>query len=940
MENLLNRYTLEVKNKILLKEISDKNEKQILFQAFKYFDSNTNGYCNYDTFIKVNQKIGVIMPNPQDLQQIFFYFDINNEGIINYKDFIDKIFISSSKQQNVKNNKKNDNYSPKNINYSNTSYYSSYSNKKENVIFNNNINNRKYIPPYKKPFFNKIVNSLLNNDIGPSLALLLLHQGFILGDSNFMNQITIEEFIKIINDNNIELSISDIQMLFHSYELKNDGFFFYEEMFKDLINIYWNNQRQKISERKSEEIINLLNKEGGLKINLLENLIYVPKNYENFFWNKLNIYDANEYYKELMKKYIGLKRVLNCPRDTFLNINDLEDIMKYISFGIKNNDDFNKTINYIFCLNQLNNNFLDEENEKENENFINKNYKSYTPTKNKNNISKIKKQNNINKNNINIKNEFKNNTSLDYFITFRKYFIDNGIITFLNILKTFQYYDNGSKEIKKNDFIKIMKDYKIKLSPNIINHIFSISNSNIVVLNYILFMSQIIDKFVNNNIINLINKIYDSINNCCLNIDGKTMNLDFFKKYFNINNNHFFKEPNEVLNNILIIFERFHYDFYEKYKENNRNKKDIYSLVNDNVIKIEKNEFLWFYKFLNLFIDNENVFQIVILNDWKNILNSINYNNNTNNYNYNFNNSKLIDKKDEEDLKYDQDENILNNNDINNHNHINHNTNNKNNIINNRIKQTPILMNKNMKDINKYNNNIINNINNETRCDNQIEKNDGKNKKKLSQDNNNEIQENEEKTNLEPLQKIIIKLKKRGIRGVMNLHKQFILSSKDLSTISYEEFVKVMSYQRLSLTNDEYKNLFLLFIDEDNQNNLNFPKFIRAFKKVLNDKRLSAIEKIFTKLDIQGNDKVPIDDIKMKFNAKKHTSVLNGEKDEEEILCEFLDCFDLNYNLLITKENQDEKNMVNFEEFANFYEYVSFLYDNDDDFIVLIENCW
>ena len=79
----------------------------------------------------------------------------------------------------------------------------------------------------------------------------------------------------------------------------------------------------------------------------------------------------------------------------------------------------------------------------------------------------------------------------------------------------------------------------------------------------------------------------------------------------------------------------------------------------------------------------------------------------------------------------------------------------------------------------------------------------------------------------------------------------------------------------------------------------------------------------------------------MKFNAKENDFVIKGEKDEEEILCEFLDCFDLNYNLLISKENQeDNDNMVNFEEFANFYEYVSFLYDKDEDFIQLINNSW
>ena len=1004
MEELLKIYISELRNKILLKGIKNKTEKQIFFQTFKYFDNNTSGYCNLDNFIKVNQKIGVIMHNPEELQKIFFYFDSNNEGTINYKDFIDVIFKPSEPNQNIsnRNNKKNTTITNSSSggsgskNYSQTNYYSSYNNKEKNIFKLNNTNSNigssnNSIPPYKKPFFDKIVNNLLNSEIGPSLSLLSLHQGFILGDNNFMNQITIEEFIKIINDNKIKLSISDIQMLFHSYELNNDGFFYYEEMFNDLINIYWNNQRKRISQRKSEKLIDELNKEGGLKISLLQNIIFIPKNYENFFHEKLDIYDANEYYIELMKKYVGLKRILNCPRDADLTLEDLEEIMKYISFGIQNNEDFNKAINYIFSNKKKEYEVNENSNfEEKKDNNYKKNINSENPSQNNKKKQDFRKQNNIN-NNINKLNNINNNTNImnnnninkiinndnnnnkfeDYLSLFRNYFLNYGIITFLNILKTFQYYDNGSKQINKNDFTKILKDFKINISSNIIEqiyHIYDKNNANMS-LNYIVFISQLIDKFVNNNIINLINNIYDKVNIYCLNYSGKNMNLDFFKNVFNVKNNYFFKEPKECLNNILIIFERFHYDFYEKYHDefdDIKNKKDINKIMNENIIQINRDEFVWFYKFLNFFIENEIVFKMVILNDWKNILNLSNNNNNKNNIkNQNINNNLNYDNNNFPYINY-QKYNI-NNEDYNSNNNINNEDyNSNNNIINNNIiKQTPILMAKTNNNEKEYNNNNKNEIlikfnkltkNNTISNDiqNNINHKDEIQIKELEEQNNNNQHENININNFKEdskinninqkedvLQKIITKLKKRGIRGAMNLHKQFILTCRDLSNIPFEEFLKVMSYQRLTLSNEEYKHLFLLFSDEDNKNNLNFPKFIRAFKRVLNDKRLSAIENIFTKLDINGNDNVSIDDVKMKFNAKEHISVLKGEKDEEEILCEFLDCFDLNYNILITKDNPEENNnMVNFEEFANFYEYVSFLYDNDDEFIELINNSW
>ena len=209
MEELLDKFRNELINKIKLQGIQNKTPEQILLQNFKYFDKNSSGYCNFDIFIKVNRKLNI---NLQliEFQRIFFYFDITNEEIINYNDLIIIIF---------------------NINNNNS----------ENIGLNNSkeTQNRNYkkIPPYKKPFFEKIIENLINNELGPGVNLLILYQGFILGDRGLEEKLTLNEFVQIINDNNINLTISDIQMLFRHYDLNNDGFFFYENMFDDLINI-------------------------------------------------------------------------------------------------------------------------------------------------------------------------------------------------------------------------------------------------------------------------------------------------------------------------------------------------------------------------------------------------------------------------------------------------------------------------------------------------------------------------------------------------------------------------------------------------------------------------------------------------------------------------------------------------------------------------------
>ena len=215
MEELLDKYRTELINKIKLQGIQNKTFEQILLQNFKYFDKNSSGYCTFNIFTKVNQKLGINLQS-NELQKIFFYYDTTNDEIINYNDLINDLFhINDNNIINTKNN------CEKNLL------------KDSDETLNKNYKN---IPPYKKPFFEKIIDNLINNELGPGVSLLILYQGFILGDKNLEEKLTLNGFLHIINDNNINLTISDIQMLFRYYDLNNDGFFFYEIMFDDLIN--------------------------------------------------------------------------------------------------------------------------------------------------------------------------------------------------------------------------------------------------------------------------------------------------------------------------------------------------------------------------------------------------------------------------------------------------------------------------------------------------------------------------------------------------------------------------------------------------------------------------------------------------------------------------------------------------------------------------------
>lgn len=140
---------------------------------------------------------------------------------------------------------------------------------------------------------------------------------------------------------------------------------------------------------------------------------------------------------------------------------------------------------------------------------------------------------NYNKNKNGEKNIKKYEINDEFWYELRKYFIKVGIINFLNLIKNFQFYDRGNNIIEIKNFIKILNDLEINIDDELFDKIFYIfSKDNNLTINYIYFISQLIDKFINNEIIKLIENIYESIKIYCLNIKGKSFDFEFFKKIF------------------------------------------------------------------------------------------------------------------------------------------------------------------------------------------------------------------------------------------------------------------------------------------------------------------------------------------------------------------------------------------------------------------------
>ena len=412
------------------------------------------------------------------------------------------------------------------------------------------------------------------------------------------------------------------------------------------------------------------------------------------------------------------------------------------------------------------------------------------------------------------------------------------------------------------------------------------------------------------------------------------------------------------MNEFIENFIEFHYGFYIG-KIYGGNMKGFNEIDHNKNFQIDIDEFLEFYKMISFIIEKDDMFRDNIVNEWNiALLNKINNKNdendfiNDNNINYRDDNENN-DNKNRHDEEYDDydDYNIKNNNYS--PKNINYIKLKKDLTMNpsNNIKifnQTSLIEENNYKPIQKIPIKKLEDRSNSNsfpiKEKNKILRHNSS-QKQISNgnlyNNSHQIQQNynNSSNNKSPLEKLTSKLKMRGLRGLMNLHKQFLFTCNNLSLISLSNFITVIKNQKISLENDECQQIFVKFRKE-NTKFLDFPKFIREFKKPLTGKRLEAVEDAFSKLDVDSNDNIFIDTIKRKYNPNGDPLVSKGLKNEEEVSTEFLDCFELNYNLLTAVENQNVSNIVSFEEFANFYEYVSFLYEDDDIFVNLVNNSW
>ena len=715
---------------------------------------------------------------------------------------------------------------------------------------------------------------------GGTFALIELVKNLQMVDFEGNKRMNIDNFIKALQRCKIFLNTNEMESLFNDYNIFENGIVKYQIIINIILEQFWDDEKLSLS----EEIYYLLTGNGrrNASLNVLKN--YFDQILADSLDKKFFIEFINEY-KTINKINISQTMILK----------ELVEFLKYYNFGRQSNKYLIDLINILKDQEEAD---IIKRSDKNKESGFKK-------------LKQNKKEAELEGKKINnfLGEGYENPKMNEINAKLREKLIKFGRKTLFNFLKHFKFYDNKTKYITKYDFSKIFKNFNIKISIDDIDEIFK--NYGIDKLhssmNYELYLNDLILGYTPKERQAVINYIYDTILERGESLE-RDIDITFLKQMYNENNNYFIKDRNENRIDFEECLELYHYSY-------NGLKTD----------KVSKKEFCFFYYFISLLVSSDADFYFMITNEWRVPLDNLN---------------NIISKGNTLDMLKFADKGV------------------RRNLSNmSRIAQ----LGENTKD---YQGNMNSNDNNnyeqdKDKYDSNIDNTENDNIKyplnrkdfedQYSPDKNMNINKNKNKYDKgkdESLSLLTNKLLKRGLRGILYLYSQFLSFCPNVNKITYNDFCLVFKIQHIDLDTNTLHNIFDLYSSKNNnekESYLDFYSFIRTYKKELNENKLNAVEKAFSLIDKKGEDKVPLDVIKMKYSAKKHPDVLNGKYTEDEKIMEFLDCFQMCYEILKmdNREQRDENGeFVDFEIFANFYEYVSFIFPKDKDFQYVISSTW
>ena len=152
--------------------------------------------------------------------------------------------------------------------------------------------------------------------------------------------------------------------------------------------------------------------------------------------------------------------------------------------------------------------------------------------------------------------------------------------------------------------------------------------------------------------------------------------------------------------------------------------------------------------------------------------------------------------------------------------------------------------------------------------------------------------------------------------------------------ISIEDLSVAIQELHLNISYDEMHEFFTN-LDVEKTGRIPTNDVIKVIKGILNDKRKSYINTIFSQIDTDKKGVIKVNYFKILFNARNHPDVLEGKKTEQEIYNQF--CYTIDAYVRI---NNILNNKLNNEQFIDYYSGISPSIKTDEEFKNILVKVW
>jgi len=643
-------------------------------------------------------------------------------------------------------------------------------------------------------------------------------------------------------------------------------------------------------------------------------------------------------------KYFDLDNSGKCSKDEFLKAiskigitgfsdNNLSELFTVYDVDNSGEIDYKEFVAMLYSNNSIanNNNRTNNNQNNYNQNNYNQNQNynqnNYNQNYNQNNYNQNNYNQNYNQNNQNNENQnYQNQQSLlsdpatkSILSKIRSKLANRGVRGITSIARNFRIIDdNNDQTLDFNEFKKCSHDFRFDLSDSELKKVFSAFDRNQSgKIDYDEFIRSIRGE-MNQFRKNLVQKAFNTLDK---NKNG-IIELDEIKEKYNAKNHPDVKNGKKTEDEVLL-------EFMETF-ENTYN----YLCGTDNDGKVTIEEFMEYYENVSMSIDNDQYFEMMISNNWKNKDDDGNQKKGWSNQNEGNNNNEQSNLQDRYRGKYgdkpageeryknykQQQQQQQQQNQPQQYNQPQYNQNNQynqqqqNQNINQNINQRPGVIPASQRA--------------------QLDRN-------LPTENIPIYFHLGEDTQRDP--EIVLRFRnaiknhantKKGIIGLNRIFK--IFDTNNDKTLDLQEFTKAMrQYNVPELTDTDIKECFKIF-DKNNNGKIDYEEFIKTLRGRMNITRTSIVLKAFDKLDTDKSGIIEMNEIKSVYNAKNNADVKSGKKTEEEVYSDFLDTFQTHHN--IKKGVRDKR--VTRDEFVDYYNDVSMNVDEDEMFVEMVSNAW